>query len=529
MPTLKRTILTAFTVAVAIGGRSQSPTWADDVACIAFSHCTSCHHPGGISGDILDLTSYSEAHDHRGDIRDWTQARLMPPWPPDPTYRSFAHERVLSQEEIDIIAAWANAGGPEGNSANTPPVPVYTTEWAIPAPDLSVKMTDFTVPSISDDLYRSFVIPSGTTADKWIKRFEVIPGNAAAVHHVLVYQDTTGQAQSLDAADAGPGYTSFGGIGVPDAKLVGLWVPGASAFSTPTGMGIKLFAGADIVLQVHYPNGSDGLLDSTRVNFEFDPAIFVRNLDISPPLEHFLTLTDGPLIIPPNEVRTFHNQYQIPAAIPVTTVAVGPHAHLLCKHMRSYAITPAQDTVPLIDLDWDFHWQGMYEFRHPIYLPGGTMLYGEATYDNTTANEDNPNDPPQWVTLGEATTDEMMLFYFAYTIGLPSDTNIVIDNSTHPAHYQNCATDFNIGLSEVSGTMEAVRISPTPASDRLNVSCDRPARLVIMDAQGRLTLSTNIRQGDNTLDVSSMARGAGVLEVREQSGRVIHRCPLILR
>ena len=508
---------------------AQAPTWADDVACVFFSHCTSCHHPGGISGEVLDLTSYDEAHAHRGDIRDYTEARVMPPWPPHPEYRSLAHERVLTQAEIDIIAAWANADGPSGDLGTAPPAPVYATEWSIPAPDLSVKMADYTIPSLSDDLYRAFVLPSGTTVDKWIKRFEVIPGNSSAVHHVLVYQDTTGQAQALGDADPDPGYTSFGGIGVSDAKLIGVWVPGATSYTAPEGMGIKLFAGADIVIQLHYPLGSDGSLDSTRVNFLYDPATFVRNLDISSPLEHLVSIVEPFLSIPPDQVLTFHEEYQIPAIFPATIVAIGPHAHLLCKHMKSYAVTPAQDTIPLIDLDWDFHWQGMYEFRHPIFLPGGSWLYGEATYDNTSNNEDNPNDPPQWVTLGESTTDEMMLFFMAYTYGFPSDTNMVIDDSPHQAHYLDCDYSSTIGLAE--NTIRAtVSISPSPASEVLNVSVDREgAELRLLDMQGRELLRRRLLSGGNTMPVGDLARGSVLAEVRDRTGRVVYRSPLLLQ
>jgi hypothetical protein len=525
---MKHIVLLSLFLAPAIGS-GQAPTWSADVACIAFSHCTSCHHPGGISGEALDLTSYDDAHAHRDDIRDYTSARVMPPWPPHAEYRSLAHERVLTQAEIDIIASWANAGGPSGDLGLAPPPPVYTTEWSIPVPDLSVKMSDFTIPTLSEDLYRAFVIPSGTTADKWIKEFEVIPGNNAAVHHVLVYQDTTGQAQALDDADPDPGYVSFGGIGVSDAKLVGVWVPGATSYSTPPGMGIKLFAGADIVIQVHYPDGSDGLLDSTRVNFEYDPGTFVRNLDISSPLEHLVSIVEPFLAIPPDQVATFHEEYQIPSIFPATVVAIGPHAHLLCKHMKSYAVTPAQDTVPLIDLDWDFHWQGMYEFRRPIYLPGGSWLYGEATYDNTSNNEDNPNDPPQWVTLGESTTDEMMLFFMAYTYGFPSDTNIVIDDSPHQAHYLDCNYSSTIGLAEnVIGA--TVSITPSPASDLVNVNVDLDGtELRLIDIQGRELLRRRLTHGTNTLPVGHLARGSVLGEVRDRTGRVLYRSPLLLQ
>ena len=158
-------LLTPVLLALSIQASAQTPTWADDVACIFYSHCTSCHHPGGISGDLVDLTSYDDAHGHRDDIRDYTAARVMPPWPPHQEYRSLAFERILTQAEIDIIAAWANADGPSGDLGTAPPVPVYTTEWSIPVPDLSLKMADYTIPSLSDDLYRAFVIPSGTTVD----------------------------------------------------------------------------------------------------------------------------------------------------------------------------------------------------------------------------------------------------------------------------------------------------------------------------------------------------------------------------
>lgn len=525
---MKRLLLPAL-MALCVEVTAQAPTWADDVACIVYSHCTSCHHPGGIAGEVVDMTTYAGAFAHRDDIRDYTAARAMPPWPPHPEYRSLAHERVLSQDEIDIITAWVNADGPSGDLGTAPPAPVYSTEWTIPIPDLTVKMQDYTIPSLSDDLYRAFVIPSGTTTDQWIKQFEVIPGNGAAVHHVLVYQDTTGQAQALDDADPDPGYVSFGGIGVNDAKLIGFWVPGASSFATPEGMAIKLFAGADIVMQVHYPNGSDGLLDSTRINFRYDPDVFVRNLDISAPLEHLVSIVEPFLSIPPNEVRTFHEEYQIPALFPATIVAIGPHAHLLCKHMKSYAVTPSQDTVPLIDLDWDFHWQGMYEFRHPIYLPGGSWLYGEATYDNTTNNPDNPNDPPQLVTLGESTTDEMMLFFMAYTYGFPSDTNIVIDDSPHPAHYLDCTTDFNIGVGMTAGP-EPVRISPVPATDRLTVSTPTTgATLRLLDVQGRPVLAQRLSSGANDVDVVRFARGTFIIEVRDARGAVLHRSPILLQ
>lgn len=514
-----------FAAVLSTPGVAQTPTWSDDVACIIYSHCATCHHDGGAGH--FSLMDYTDAVQNASDMAYVTQQRIMPPWPPDPTYRTLAHERVLSQDEIDIIAAWVNGGAPEGIPGNAPPPPVFTSAWDIAQPDITAVMDEYAIPTSSDDIYRSFVLPINNPTDSYIKRFEVVPGNREVVHHVLVYQDTTGQGQVLDALDPAPGYDSFGGVGVEDAKLVGLWVPGASTYTTPQGMGIKLLAGADLIIQVHYPQGSNGEVDSTRINLELDPSPFIRNMAIDPILEHFFTLTDGPLVIPADQVKTFHNQYTIP--IPATITAIGPHGHLLCQQMKSFAVTPTNDTIPLIDIpEWDFHWQGLYEFRKPIHLPSGTVLHGEATYDNTTNNPENPNDPPQLVTLGEATTDEMMLFYFGWTYGFPVDTNIVVDNSLHPAHHDNCVFDFNIGVGEVL-VGEAVSVWPNPAHDQLQVKLVSGAgELRLFDALGREVLRQRVSVGD-MVDVGNLQRGAYVAEVRDLKGTVRYKAPLVLQ
>ncbi|HEX2616088.1 MAG TPA: hypothetical protein VHL57_01035, partial [Flavobacteriales bacterium] len=264
------------------------------------------------------------------------------------------------------------------------------------------------------------------------------------------------------------------------------------------------------------------------VNFELDPAPLVRPLAIAPALEHTITMTDGPLIIAPNTVRTFHNEYV--TTFPATITSVGPHAHLLCQRMKSFAVTPSNDTVPLIDIPhWDFHWQGLYDFRKPIFLPTGTVLHGEATYDNTADNDENPNDPPAWVTLGEATTDEMMLFYFAYTFGFPSDTNIVVDNSVHPAHYLNCAPQAQVGVAEQRIT-DVVRLAPSPAHERFTLTVYRAGcNALLLNAAGQQVLSAPLTRGDNTIDAARLGAGHYHVVVQDKAGAVLFRSPLVLQ
>ncbi len=503
----------------AVHGNAQTPTWSDDIACIVLTHCTPCHRDDGPGH--FELATYADAYYWRNEMQAATASRFMPPWPPDQAYNALAHDRSLTQSEIDLIAAWVAAEAPEGDPANTPPLPVFTGNAVLADPDLSLIMADYAIPPSTSDLYRCFVLPTGTDVDRFITAMEVLPGNTAMVHHVLVFQDTTGQAQLLDQADIGPGYTSFGGIGVSSAKLIGAWVPGEDPFFTPPGMGIRLYANADIVIQVHYPATSSVEVDATRINMVFNDTP-LRPLFIDAVLEHGGTLTNGPLVIPPDQVRSFHNQFTVP--FPSTIVSIAPHAHLICTSMRAYAVLPGGDTLPLIDIpNWDFRWQGHYSFRSPIYLPTGTMLHGEATYDNTANNPFNPNSPPQWVTLGESTTDEMMLFYFAWTFGIPSDENIVIDDQDHMHHHLDCVPGMLVSVQETSADA-GFMAWPNPAGNVIHVNTEgRTGEVRLYDAAGRIARSERIAHDPYTVNVSGLGRGSYVVEFREKSGAIVRR------
>lgn len=507
-----KSLFIALTAALPLGIAAQTPTWSDDVACIVYSHCTACHHDGGPAH--FSLTTYVDAYWWRNEMRAATQARLMPPWPPDEAYRPLAHERLLTQEEIDIIAAWVDGGAPEGNAQNAPPPPVYTNEAAITDPDITAIMEDFAIPSSTTDLYRCFVLPIDNPTDSWITGLEVVPGNREMVHHVLVFQDATGQAAQLDAQDPAPGYTSFGGIGVAGAELIGIWVPGSEPFYTPPGMGIKLLANPDIVIQVHYPATSEVELDSTRVNIRLGSSPLMRELAIDAILNH-ANMSNGPLVIPGEQVRTFNQQYTVP--INATITAIGPHGHLICRSLKSWAVKPGGQVVPLIDIpQWDFRWQDMYFFRNPVHLPAGTVIHSEGVYDNTSDNPSNPSEPPQLVTAGEGTTDEMMLFFFAWTPGLPSDESIVVDDGAHAEHHLGCETSFSVGAAEM--TVPSVRVAPNPASDRITVSGASGTFMRMFDATGRVAHAATLTMDEASIEVAALRRGPYIVELLHRDG-----------
>src|SRR5687768_15978257 len=98
---MRKYILTIGHFILVSSAYSQTYTWSQNVACIFYTHCTSCHFPGGPAA--FSLIDYANAFANKYDIKDAVLDGSMPPWPADVDYRSFAHERVLTQEEKYII------------------------------------------------------------------------------------------------------------------------------------------------------------------------------------------------------------------------------------------------------------------------------------------------------------------------------------------------------------------------------------------------------------------------------------------
>ncbi len=498
----------------------EGATWSGQIACIIYSHCSTCHNDGGIAP--FSLMSYQDAQASRFAIQHVVTNRIMPPWPPDPSYNRLAHERLLSDEEVSLIDEWVKADAPAGDLANAPQAPIFETNLEISQPDMELNLPIFTVPQdAGEDVYRCFVIPTDEDEDRFITGMEIIPGNRNIVHHVLVYQDTTGVPEALDAADPGVGYTCFGGIGSDGARLISGWVPGGTAYFTPPRMGVFLPAGANLIVQIHYPEGSEGQVDSTKINLQLSDDMGLRRMENLPLLNH-ITSIDRWLIIPANTQQTFYQEFTVPFNLSITGIA--PHAHLLCTSMTAFAVRPNGDTIPLIHIPkWDFEWQGFYNFRNPIRLPFGTRLHGIATYDNTAENPNNPNDPPQLVTLGEATTDEMMLFFTPVTFYFAGDENIVIDDSEHPDHHDDC--ELLVSTSNTDGLpASGLKIYPNPFSQSITIESKITSEsfiVVISDLVGREVARFEEFQGLRKIQTSDLFPGLYILNVLDHKGNYI--------
>jgi hypothetical protein len=173
----------------------------------------------------------------------------------------------------------------------------------------------------------------------------------------------------------------------------------------PNGLALKLPKGTDLMFQYHFhPIGKE----------ETEQSIVGLYFAKSAP-EHTLSRVQLPvsyglfsgLDIAPGQ-KDFKVQDSFVLPVDVEAVSIGAHAHYIGKTMKMTATLPDGTVKTLLDIkNWDFAWQDRYFFNNAVFLPKGTKLDGEVSWDNSDENPKSPSRPPVQVRWGEQTRDEM--------------------------------------------------------------------------------------------------------------------------
>jgi len=375
-------------------------TYYEDLRPILVEQCVTCHVRGGIAP--FDLETYDAAVEVGERMREVTRDRIMPPFLADNSgsCQTFSNYRGLSQEEIDVFARWVDDGMLEGDPATPEPAPVEFP--TLPHVDVTLEMPmAYAVDQGLDDDYRCFVVDPGTTEDTFVTGYDVHPGNAQRVHHLIVYnpvdEAAVTQARDLDAADGvvGDGYPCFGGPRVTAPPLV-LWAPGTGPTRFPRGTGLQLAAGRAQIIQVHYNNlvpdapGEDRSTVDLMTSSSASPA-------------YLGLLADTDLLLPPRRGSITQSRTVSLSYLPTSVRVWGqfPHMHTLGRSLR----VELESGECLIDVPrWDFNWQLVYWYDQPITLSPSDRATLSCTFD-TTERDDT-------TTWGDGTLDEMCLSFF---------------------------------------------------------------------------------------------------------------------
>jgi tetratricopeptide (TPR) repeat protein/mono/diheme cytochrome c family protein len=392
---------------------APSVTFTHDIAPIMFTRCASCHRPGAVAFSLL---TYDEVRPRARQIALATKSRSMPPWKPEPGHGDFQGVRRLSDAEIDTIQRWVADGAHQGDRAALPPVPTWTSGWRLGDPDLVVSMPQaFTVPASGNDVYRIFVIPIPLNAKRYVKAWEFRPGNPRVVHHATMQIDASGLSKRIDTSGGEPGYEGLvpPTVRTPDGFFLD-WGPGHTPFRAAAGIAWPLQPGSDLVLMLHLR--PDGQREPVQASVGF-------YLTDEPPthVPVMMRLNREDLDVPPGDSHYMvEDSFTVPVDLDVYTVQ--PHAHYLAREVEGFARFPDGRMESLISIrNWDFDWQDVYQYVHPLFLPRGTTVVMRWRYDNSDGNRRNPNQPPRRVTYGQRTSDEMSELWFQVVPRRPAD------------------------------------------------------------------------------------------------------------
>src|SRR5689334_17524726 len=202
--TVERTGLVALAAAIVLAfpawatsqeATKSQVTFTKDIAPIFQEKCEGCHRPGSIAP--MSLVTYEETRPWAKSIKSRVSARQMPPWHIDKTVgiKEFKNDRSLSDEQIESIVNWVDAGAPKGDPKDMPAAKQWPDEsvWNFAKqfggpPDLIIKSPPYTVPSVALDAWYKPVVETGLTEPRWVRAIEIRPSSVKGrrvTHHAL--------------------------------------------------------------------------------------------------------------------------------------------------------------------------------------------------------------------------------------------------------------------------------------------------------------------------------------------------------
>jgi hypothetical protein len=350
----------------------------------------------------MSLLNYQDARRYAGRIKERTQLRdkqgVMPPWfiERDVGIQHFRNDESLSEDEIALIAAWVDAGAPEGDPADLPAPRVFpdAPSWDIGEPDLVVDLPPFTMEAHAPDWWGMIpAAPSGLGEDRYVSAMQVLEisdveggtGGKFIYHHaIMASTDANGRTNaSWPVHEVGRNAQYF------DPESSPLLAAGSQFFNPGAHMHSN-----DRTTTAHL-----------RVGFKLHPA------DDQPTRRRSgLTFGNGEIDLNPMEKgQTVHLYHTLAENTKVTTFE--PHMHASGIRMCWEAIWGAR-TETISCSGYDHNWVKVYNYDedHAPLLPAGTLIHVIAEFDTTPDNK-NVIDPRNWQGLGHRSIDNMAIVF----------------------------------------------------------------------------------------------------------------------
>ena len=447
------------------GFNPEDVTFSRDIAPILQRSCQNCHNPVGVAP--MSLVTYQDARRFSRRIKERTAIRdragAMPPWYVEKNIgiQQYKQDTSLSDEEVAMIAAWADNGSPEGDPADLPPARVFddSGEWTI-RPDIVVSSEEILVRGSDADWWGEIEsIPLGLEEDRYAAAVQVrevndvksnqddgreTVGRRYVVHHMIWRTQVPGTRQrtSWPVHEVGRN---------PD-----LFDPGA---------GRLLKAGSQVESEsIHlHSNGRD-----TKARLEI--AFELHPIGYEPKYRGGITsLANGSDIdIEANVAGQRLDAYTVTTQH-TKIISFEPHLHAPGERMCLEAIWGFKAET-LSCVGYDHNWVRTYVFANDYQplLPKGTILHITGYMNNTATNQNIP-DPRNWQGSGNRSVANMFID-LGERVGL-TDEQFVEEMAERVEKFNLTKNDYVIGCPLCLAT---VATPPAKAAD--DDSGAQPAR-----------------------------------------------------
>ena len=399
---------------------TAAPTFSKDVSRILQQKCQQCHQPNSIAP--MSLITFQETRPWARSIRQRVITRQMPPWHIDQSVgvRHFKNDMSLTDEQIDTLVRWVDAGAPEGDRKDLPaPVPLITdNEWqgvkdGFGPPDLVIRSSEYTMPAKHQDVWYRPMSDLPITEPRWAKMVEIRPTNLKGrriLHHSIAYLVLNNDPDAVNTGTVNSVNNGGGSAGLDDLSVrrpqLMEWAIGKGYDLFREGTGKLLLPGEKISWDQHLHAVGEEITSGSEI------GIWLYPKGQEPKKRSYLIAFTGLrkreyLDIPPNTVAHTEGFTVLKENTLITNFQ--PHFHLRGKAMQVEAILPDGSTQIVSYVGrFNFNWMTNYIYTDdasPVF-PKGTVIHVTAWHDNTRANPFNP-DPDQWVGYGDRTVDEM--------------------------------------------------------------------------------------------------------------------------
>ena len=383
----------------------EDVTFSRHIAPILQRSCQNCHNPVGVAP--MSLVTYQEARRFSRRIRERTAIRdrmgAMPPWYVEKNIgiQEYKQDTSLSDEELAMIAAWADNGAPEGDPADLPPAREFddSGEWTI-RPDLVVSSEEILVRGSDADWWGEIEsISLGLEEDRYVAAVQV-----REVNDVKSNQDdgreTVGRRYIV--------HHMIWRTQVPDTRRITSWPVhevGRNPDIFDQDAGRLLRAGSEVASEsIHlHSNGRD-----TRARLEI--AFELHPIGYEPKYRGGITsLANGSDIdIEANESGQRLDAYTVTQRH-TKIISFEPHLHAPGERMCLEAIWGFKAET-LSCVGYDHNWVRTYVFAgdHQPLLPKGTILHITGYMNNTETNQNIP-DPRNWQGSGNRSVANMFI------------------------------------------------------------------------------------------------------------------------